>query len=173
MLVLVSGGAGSGKSEYAEGILLRYADRERIYLATMQVWDQEDRRRVERHRQLRAGKGFVTLESPSALDGVHLPEGSCVLLECLSNLCANECFGPEGFDGAFARIMQGIDHIRGQASVLVVVTNELFSDGITYPAETARYLDILAGLNRALAEQADAVYEVICGLPIVWKGAEG
>ncbi|MBM6869446.1 bifunctional adenosylcobinamide kinase/adenosylcobinamide-phosphate guanylyltransferase [Pseudoflavonifractor phocaeensis] len=168
-MTLVSGGAASGKSELAEGIAVGLGGR-LVYLATMEVWDQEDRRRVERHRKLRAGKGFETVERPRDLAGAEVPAGSTVLLECLSNLTANECFGPDGFDGAEGRILEGVDRVRARTSHLVIVTNELFSDGLAYPEETGRYLSVLAGLNRALAGRADRVVEVVCGLPVVWKG---
>ncbi len=168
MLVLVSGGAASGKSEYAESLALSNAPC--TYLATMEVWDEEDRRRVERHRHLRQGKGFATLECPRNLSSLVLPEGGCLLLECLSNLCANECFGPEGMKQAAQRILQGIAHLQAHTDCLIVVTNELFSDGIPYEKETMDYLQILSYLNRTLAERADAMVEVVCGIPVVWKG---
>ncbi|MCD7927603.1 MAG: bifunctional adenosylcobinamide kinase/adenosylcobinamide-phosphate guanylyltransferase, partial [Oscillospiraceae bacterium] len=87
-----------------------------------------------------------------------------------SNLTANECCDGAGFAGAEKRILTGVDALRAQAEELVVVTNEIFSDGVTYPPETARYLDLLARLNRQLAEQADRVVEVAAGKPIFWKG---
>ena len=62
MLILVSGGSASGKSEFAEGLVTASGLETRAYLATMQVWDAESERRVERHRRMRAGKGFVTVE---------------------------------------------------------------------------------------------------------------
>ena len=71
MLILVSGGAGSGKSEFAEGLVTSSGLGQRVYLATMRVWDAESVRRVERHRQMRAGKGFETLECPENLAGGH------------------------------------------------------------------------------------------------------
>ena len=73
MLILVSGGAGSGKSEFAEGLVTFSGLDGRVYLATMKVWDAESVRRVERHRQMRAGKGFETLECPENLAGLTLP----------------------------------------------------------------------------------------------------
>jgi adenosylcobinamide kinase/adenosylcobinamide-phosphate guanylyltransferase len=170
VLILVSGGAASGKSEYAEQLAVQQAADYFIYLATMEVWDEESRGRVERHRLLRQGKGFTTLEVPRALETVQIPSGSCVLLECLSNLTANELFGPKGMDEAFDRITDGLSHLMSQVSSLVVVSNELFSDGITYAPETEAYLAVLAQLNRWLAERADYVYEVVCGIPICWKG---
>ena len=64
MLTLVLGGAASGKSEYAEALVLRSA-LPRYYLATMQVWDAECAARVEKHRKMRAAKQFETLEYTS------------------------------------------------------------------------------------------------------------
>jgi adenosylcobinamide kinase/adenosylcobinamide-phosphate guanylyltransferase len=171
MLILVSGGAASGKSEYAEQLALQCPGNQRFYLATMEVWDDESRRRVARHRELRRGKGFSTLEAPRDLDQVTIPPQSCVLLECLSNLVANELFGPNGREDALSRLTAGLDGLIRQSESLVVVTNELFSDGITYPPETQEYLHILSDLNRRLAQQAQQVYEVVCGIPICWKGA--
>ena len=171
MLILVSGGSASGKSKYAEDLAARTPPGERIYVATMQVWDEESRRRVERHRAMRAGKGFRTEERPVHLDHMPVPAGSAVLLEDLSNLTANEWFGPEGPEGAEARVLSGVRRLKEAAACTVVVTNELFSDGVTYDKETADYLAALARLNAAVAAEADRVYEVVCGIPVCWKGA--
>lgn len=168
MLILVSGGSGSGKSEFAEGLVVSAGLKERVYLATMQVWDQESVRRVERHRAMRAGKGFATLECPTGLERLEVPAGSAVLLEDLSNLSANEYFSDDR-EGAFERVLAGIQRAAARAELLVVVTNELYSDGVRYDPETAAYLELLARLNRAIAARADGVYEVVCGIPVAWK----
>lgn len=170
MLTLVSGGSASGKSEYAEGLVLSMGPAQRLYIATMEIWDEESRRRVARHRAMRKNKGFDTLECPRDLAG-QPPVPDCVaLLECMSNLCANECFGSLGFDGAAERILTGVERWAGAARELVVVTNELFGDGIAYDPGTAQYLNVLAQVNRAVAARADRVVEVVCGLPVIWKG---
>ena len=170
MLILVSGGAGSGKSEFAESLVTASGLENRVYLAAMQVRDGESARRVARHRRMRAGKGFETVERPLDLDGAALPAGCAALLEDLSNLTANEFFRPEGPAGAFSRVLSGVERAAGQAKCLVVVTNELFSDGMDYAPDTLAYLQVLADLNRALAERADEVYEVVGGIPVRWKG---
>ena len=104
------------------------------------------------------------------LAGAVLPAGCAALLEDLSNLTANE-FSAPGARGAFGRVLSGVERAAEQAALLVVVTNELFSDGMDYDPETLAYLDVLARLNRAVARRADRVYEVVCGIPIAWKGA--
>ena len=171
MLILVSGGSASGKSEFAEGLVTASDLSRKLYLATMQVWDGESVRRVERHRAMRAGKGFETVECPTGLDRLDLPSGCAVLLEDLSNLTANEYFGEGGGPAAFDRVLAGVEQAAARSELLVVVGNELFSDGVAYDGETAAYLDVLARLNRAVAERADRVYEVVCGIPVCWTGA--
>ena len=90
MLILAIGGSGSGKSEYAERLTVHLAgDMPRYYLATMQVWDEECRARIEKHRRQRAGRGFVTVERPLDLMGIQsaaLDKGGTILLEDLGNL---------------------------------------------------------------------------------------
>ena len=71
MLTLVLGGAASGKSEYAESLVLRTTG-PRWYLATMQIWDAECAARVEKHRKMRAAKQFVTVECPLHLSLIHI-----------------------------------------------------------------------------------------------------
>ena len=95
MLTLVLGGAASGKSEYAESLVLKTTG-PRYYLATMQVWDAECAARVEKHRKMRAAKQFETVECPLHLDNVRLPARGTALLEDLGNLAANELYDPAG-----------------------------------------------------------------------------
>ena len=60
MLYMVTGGCGSGKSEYAERILMAANMKRKYYVATMEVYGEEERTKVTRHRKLRDGKGFFT-----------------------------------------------------------------------------------------------------------------
>ena len=171
MLILVSGGSASGKSEFAESLMTAGGESPRFYAATMRIWDRECQERVERHRAMRRDKGFTTLECPEDPGKLTIPSGSAVLLEDLSNLCANVYFGEVGPERTEKHVFSGVMHLARQAKRTVVVTNELFSDGICYDPETAGYLRCLAALNRRIAAEADAVYEVVCGIPVCWKGA--
>lgn len=168
MFAMIIGGSASGKSALAE----RWAaslPQPRIYLATMQVFDEESRARVLHHRAMRAGKGFETIEAPTALWNTDLPAGATVLLEDLSNLLANEMFSPEG--GGSEAALRGVQSLLTRCGSLILVTNEVFSGGTDYAGETEDYLAELAWLNRTLAAEADTVAEVVCGLPNVLKGA--
>ena len=171
MFTLVIGGAASGKSEYAESLLLG-APGPRYYLATMEpMEDAECRARIEKHRRQRAGKGFVTIERGVDLAGLALPAQGDVLLEDLGNLAANEWYSPGGAgpEGALDAILDGIDSLRAQCRALVVVSNEIFAGGRDYAPGTEAYLELLARAHLALAARADQVCEVAFGLPVFYK----
>ena len=68
MMILVTGGSGSGKSAFAEDCVVSFGKTDRIYIATMYPFDEESRKRVQRHRKMRQGKGFETVECYTGLD---------------------------------------------------------------------------------------------------------
>ena len=172
MLTLVLGGSASGKSAYAESLVLHSA-LPRYYLATMQVWDDECAARVEKHRAMRAKKQFTTVECPLHLDAVRLPARGTALLEDLGNLTANERYDPHGAgENAASAILSGIDALYAQCGHLILVSNEVFSGGADYAGDTDRYLRALAQVNNAVAARADAVVRVVCGIPVYYKGVE-
>jgi adenosylcobinamide kinase/adenosylcobinamide-phosphate guanylyltransferase len=183
MVTLIIGGSGSGKSEYAEGLVIALGNRRRIYIATMKPWDEECRMRIKRHRHMRAQKLFLTVERYGDLEGLNLreygndKEKSAVLLECMSNLVSNEMYGtgeegqefPLDSDLVENRIIQGFLHLKEQTEDLIIVTNEVFSDGEAYSEETNRYRQTLAAINQRIASYADQVIEVVAGIPCIVK----
>ena len=176
-LILVTGGSGSGKSAFAERTLLSLAEGRPVYLATMDQRDEESLRRIDRHRAMRqrhgsaAGKAFVTVERPVDIGGAAVEPGDCVLLEDLGNLLSNEIWSPAGAgERAEETILAGIDTILEKVALLVVVSNEIFSDGTEWTGDMARYVRGLGRLHRALAGRAETVAEVVCGIPVYHKG---
>ena len=136
----------------------------------MMCFDEESRKRVARHRQMRKDKQFETLECYTDLEHAAIPYGSTVLLECMSNLTANEIFSPDGAkDQAYEAVCRGLLHLKEQAGHVCVVTNEIFSDGISYDMETQNYQRVLGKLNAFLAEISDACYEVVYGIPLKFR----
>lgn len=156
MFVAVTGGSGSGKSAMAEDISQSLCSGPKIYAATMIAYDEESRRRIERHRKQRAGRQFTTLE-------------------CISNLVANELYNGKDFsmqdpEETAERIIRGIEHLADRADHLVVVTNEMFQNG-TKDEEMKQYLSVAGQVNRYLMEKADVFIEAVYGLPYFWKGS--
>lgn len=175
MFTLVIGGAASGKSEYAEGLILAAPHKPRYYIATMEPFGPEGQARIARHRELRRGKGFETVERYTDLAALTLPRRGAVLLECLGNLTANELYSPGGagtVEGAVSAVAGGVEALLPQCAALVVVGNEVCSGGRNYAGDTDSYLRALAAVNRLLAQRADRVCEVVCGIPFWHKGAE-
>lgn len=190
MITLVLGGSGSGKSAYAEHLLDGKTNK--YYIATMQVYDAEGEKKVARHRRLRAGKGFVTIEQPRDIGEVDFSKRAqqameppdragqnvterprCALLECMSNLVANEMFAENKIrlrDEVTAQILDGIEALNRQLEHLLIVTNNVFEDGISYEETTAEYIEAMGQVNERLAVMADTVIEVVAGIPVVWKG---
>lgn len=231
MIHLITGGSASGKSAYAEAQAVA-AGKMRYYIATMRPYGTEGEKRVAKHRAMRAGKGFFTIECYTDLESVSLEkagddpaggalrsggsgdgvsagssaqadgsgksasagggaaggtrrpggaqpggpaddmgsENRVILLECMSNLTANELFDVGGSGEEICRrIMAGIRHLQNLAKHLIIVTNEVFSDELNYDPDTLGYIRLLGRINRLLAEQAGRVTEVVYGLPVEWK----
>lgn len=168
MLTLVTGGSKSGKSEYAETLAVNAGDVPRYYIATMIPWDAECELRIARHRAMRSKKRFKTVECHKGLEDLKLLEGrKTVLLECMSNLVSNELYLCR--DCTPDKILLGLEHLYGQADNLIIVTNDVFSDGNDYSLETNSYRKILGEINREIARRADQVTEVVAGIPIKVK----
>lgn len=168
---LITGGSGSGKSAYAEAQILALNGECRVYLATMYPYDEESRQRIVRHRKMRAEKNFTTVECYRDLEKTEIPEHADVLLECMSNLTANEMFWPEGAGSdTEEQILRGVERLRRKARNLVIVSNEIFSDGCEYDSGTKEYQRTLGKINCRLAELADRVTEVVYGIPLEVKG---
>ena len=174
MFHVVTGGSGSGKSAFAEQCILDCQGNKRIYIATMYPFDEESHRRIARHRAMRAEKKFTTIERYTDLEHLTIPQGADVLLECMSNLTANEIYQEGGAgDNTVKAILNGIHHLLEQAGNLVIVTNEIFSEAVSYEGETGTYQEYLGKINQELALLADEVVEVVYGIPIYHKKKKG
>lgn len=181
MMVLILGGSGSGKSFYAEKVVLSLSDSsaspdmKRYYLATMLVSDDEGKQRVLLHRKLRSGKGFITIEQPiqihKALEKMESGK-KIALLECISNLVANEMFSQDKIKPEMAVItdvIKGICMLKKEITHLVLVSNNIFEDGTIYDKTTMEYIHAMGKINQRLAAMADKVVEVVAGIPVTIK----
>lgn len=202
MLHIVYGGSASGKSSYAESFAMSLQGEGRLlYIATMYPYkwntteiDPETMQRIERHRAMRADKGFDTVECYRHVEHIVAKRQDVLLLECMSNLLANEMYlEPDSDDGGLAetmsevekagvgmsetmspvsnKIVQALIDLSTRVQELVIVTNDVFSDGgsLTYDESTREYVKNLAEINCALAREAATVTEVVCGIPVIVK----
>ena len=208
MITLITGGSGSGKSAYAEKYICRVSNekryKEKYYIATMQVFDDEGQRKIDRHRRLRAGKGFITIEQPRDIQNAVsklqsencLKTGRLALLECMSNLVANEMFPPvdasdtkeaepnkEALDEpenmrdyentrisrVSKKVLKEVSILSENVAELVIVTNNVFEDGVCYDESTMNYIKAMGIVNRGLAAMAERVVEVVAGIPVAVK----
>lgn len=225
MFHVITGGSGSGKSAFAEDCIVQLHKKhleqnasdmeldEKIplyYIATMMPFGKEMEEKIQRHRQMRAGKGFDTIECfmnlseeaasfNGSLEETSLKETSVkfiikpdVLLECMSNLVANEwfdfvqncektsedrtdsfkkgsCFSNENISLMIGKIWQGIQLLIVNCQNLVIVTNEVCSESVKDTIEMDCYKQILSGINCRMAAVADKVTEVVYGIPVQIK----
>jgi adenosylcobinamide kinase / adenosylcobinamide-phosphate guanylyltransferase len=170
VLILILGGARSGKSRYAQSLALGLCP-EPWYVATSRLWDDDHRARIERHRKER-GAAFHTVEAELDLCGLPLA-GKVAVIDCvtlwLSNLIA-DYQGDVERCRAFAE--QQVDGLAAQRdSTLLVVSNEL-GQSLHAPTELGRkFVDLQGLLNQYIAARAEAVVLLVAGIPLYVKGA--
>lgn len=212
MMYLIIGGSGSGKSAYAEELLFSLPDAgKKYYIATMQVCDEESRRRVQKHRKQREGKRFDTIEQPVHVSGAltQMDAGKkSAMLECVSNLVANEMFAKDIYaeniyaedmyaddphvedmhaddcdvketglkkskkcsaEAVANKIVDDIMKLHQPLQQLVIVSNNVFEDGVSYDEMTMEYIKTMGIVNQKLAAVADVVTEVVVGIPVMVK----
>ena len=167
-LTLVTGGARSGKSRFAEG-LVTATQRPRVYIATAQAWDDEMRNRIADHRNQR-GADWTTLDAPYDLAGAlrGVDGGAAVLVDCLTLWLTNVMLAEADIAAESAALLEAL---AACPAPVTVVTNELGWSIVPENALARRFRDAQGRLNQQIAAQADRVITVISGLPLVLKGS--
>lgn len=173
MMILLTGGSACGKSHYAEELCLQLPA-PRYYIAAMRPCSRIAEKKIIQKRLLRQQRGFAgTFDRYTDLAGLTLPARGTVLLECLCNLTANEMFDPDGhFTDPVQTVLDGIAALHRQCGYLLIVTNDTGSNSRSYAASTDAYVQALGKINALVAQQADCVYELVCGIPVLLKGKD-
>lgn len=167
-LTLVLGGARSGKSRHAEGLVARAAP-PWLYVATAQAFDDEMRSRIDLHRQ-RRDANWRTLEAPRDLPAVIRAEagrGPALLVDCLTLWLSNVMLADADVAAACDDLLMAL---RDTAGPVVLVSNEVGWGIVPDNALARRFRDAQGVLNTRVAEVADRVILVAAGLPLVLKG---
>ena len=174
-IILVTGGTRSGKSDFALERADEFGGR-RCFIATCPVTDKEMAARIEKHRRLREGTGWLTVEEPLAIAAVvERDEHDLYLIDCLTLWVSNQMLncsakGRECSE-AFIESKTGtmIAAAAAARAAVVFVTGEV-GLGIVPENELARrYRDLVGRCNRIVAAAADEAVLVSCGLPLYLK----
>jgi adenosylcobinamide kinase/adenosylcobinamide-phosphate guanylyltransferase len=179
-IILVVGGCRSGKSAYA----LRLAESlppPRLFVATCPVTDEEMARRVEAHRQARSGRGWETVEEPLDLSGTvdRHRQHNVLLVDCVTLWVNNLMYaaGQQSQDLGEPEIVRACEVLllaaRARRGTLILVTNEVGMGVVPETAAGRLFRDLAGRANQEIAQQADTVTLVSCGIPRhlkeVWK----
>lgn len=166
LLTLVLGGAASGKSSYAEALVMATANRW-IYLATGSAQDSEMEDKISAHRA-RRGAGWATIEAPLDLGPALASAEAPVLLDCATFWLSNQMFAGRDLDAATGALL---DALAACPMPVVIVSNETGLSVVPENALARRFRQAQGELNQRLAAAADRVVLVVAGLPLVLKGA--
>jgi len=166
-LVLVLGGARSGKSDYAERLLSQMSA-DRIYVATAQARDAEMETRIAAHKASRAG-GWETVEAPLHVVPAlkDMTEGKGVLVDCLTLWLSNQMELGADIASETEVLLRGLSGLDGP---VVMVSNEIGMGLVPDTPLGRSFRDAQGTLNQRAAELADLVVFVAAGLPMVLKG---
>lgn len=185
-LTFISGGVRSGKSAFAEKLLVNKSSEQSgrlVYLASGMKTDVEMRKRIEKHRFERAEANWTTFERPVNLEEVlpFIQKGDLVLWDCVTTWLANELYagsetGNPCIDqfGCMAQketeLYRTVNALLTKAAHLVIVSNEVFDEQRSIYAEVRIYSEWLGRIHQMLVQKSDTAIEMDSGLPTFWKG---
>jgi adenosylcobinamide kinase/adenosylcobinamide-phosphate guanylyltransferase len=167
-LVLVLGGARSGKSAHAES-LVSAGGLERVYIATAESGDPEMAARIAAHLA-RRGSDWRTVEAPYDLEdaiAAEAEEGRAVLVDCLTLWLSNLMAADADVEARTGRL---VETAKAAAGLRVFVSNEVGLGIVPDTAIGRRFRDAQGRMNQAIAAAADHVVFTAAGLPLTLKG---
>jgi len=172
--ILITGGARSGKSRFAQKLAAEAGGRV-LFIATAEAKDEDMRLRIEAHRESRPA-GWKTLEAPLGISGIidqHAGEVEIVVIDCITMLVANIILQSRGEASAEELALKEIENLTGQMDELkmtfILVSNEVGLGLVPDNELGRRYRDCLGRANQILAQHADEVYLMVAGIPIRLK----
>ena len=164
--LLITGGARSGKSSFAEKRTLSYG-MPVLYIATAQAFDEEMENRIQLHQQ-RRGDEWRTISEPLEIGNILTSsdgQGAC-LVDCLTLWLSNLIFAEEDISKATSSL---IEAIAARRDPVILVTNEVGGGIVPENALARRFRDEAGRLNQIVAEAVDEVYTCISGIPLKLK----
>ncbi|MCD8183608.1 MAG: bifunctional adenosylcobinamide kinase/adenosylcobinamide-phosphate guanylyltransferase [Bacteroides sp.] len=166
-IILITGGARSEKSSYAEKLALSLSSNP-VYLATARIWDEEFRQRVIRHQE-RRGPEWTNIEEEKALS-THSLSGRIVLIDCVTLWCTNFFFDLKAdTDRALAEAKEEFDRFTAQNATFIFVTNEIGMGATSENEIQRKFTDMQGWMNQYIAAQADEVILMVSGIAVKIK----
>lgn len=169
MIYFITGGQRSGKSRFGQQLALSLA-KDPVYLATSRIWDDDHRRRIERHKSDRSDE-WTNLEEEKYIDR-HDFSGRTVLMDCatlwLTNFFYDHRYEVEKALYEAKTIFKNL--ISRDFNHLIVISNEI-GMGVHPETEAGRkFVDLHGWLNQYIAENSDVAYLMASGIPVLIKG---
>ncbi len=173
-IILITGGQRSGKSQYAERLALSLSPNP-VYVATAHIWDDEFRQRVLKHQE-RRGPEWTNIEEEKYLSR-HDLTGRVAVIDCITLWCAN-FFTPVDsqlstvncqLSTILTALKNEFDRFTDQDATFIFVTNEIGSGGVSDNAVQRRFTDLQGWMNQYVAQHADEVILMVCGIPVKIK----
>lgn len=162
-IILITGGARSGKSSYAEKRALTLSSNP-VYMATARIWDEEFRQRVLRHQE-RRGPEWTNIEEEKVLSQ-HQLDGRVVLIDCVTLWCTNFFFDLNAdVDQTLKAVREEFDRFTHQDAIFLFVTNEIGCGATSENEIQRKFTDLQGWVNQYIASQADEVILMVAGIP--------
>ena len=183
-VIMITGGARSGKSRYAEELALSLSENP-VYVATAHIWDDEFRERVRKH-QARRGPEWTNIEEEKELSR-HDLTGRVAVIDCVTLWCTNYFFEQQvghasqrddvvghasqrdSVDSALEALKAEFDKFTAHDATYIFVTNEIGMGGVSENAVQRKFTDLQGWMNQYVASQADEVILMVSGIPIKVK----
>lgn len=168
-IILITGGARSGKSSYAERLALSLSPTP-VYMATSRIWDEEFRQRVLRHQASR-GPEWTNIEEEKQLSR-HELTGRVVLIDCVTLWCTNFFFDLDAHtQQALEEVKAEFDRLVEQDATFLFVTNEIGMGETSANEVQRKFTDMQGWMNQYIAQRADRVVLMVSGIAVPIKGA--
>ena len=166
-VILITGGARSGKSRYAEELALSLSPNP-VYVATAHVWDEEFRERVKKHQE-RRGPEWTNIEEEKQLSQ-HDLTGRVAVIDCITLWCTNFFFELQDTEQSLNALKAEFDAFTAHDATFIFVTNEIGMGGVSENAVQRKFTDLQGWINQYVASKADEVILMVSGIAVKVKG---
>lgn len=166
-IILITGGQRSGKSSYAQKLALSLSANP-VYLATSRIWDEEHKKRIQRHQSDR-GAEWTNIEEDKNLSKHNL-DNRVVLIDCITLWATNFFFdNSSDVEKSLNELKDEFNLLTKQNATFIFVTNEIGLGGTSESKTQRLFTDLQGWINQYIASKADKVYLMVSGIPVTVK----